>query len=228
MVTKICTKCGEEKQLGDFYKQKSGKLGRKSSCKACTKELDKAYRASNKEKIQAYLHETRDNRIKVQSEWRSVNRDYQVIYRESNRGREIRRLADQRRLARKLRLPDTLTEGELSQILSHFNGECALSGSKEDLQYDHLIPLSSGTGGTVLGNIIPLRADLNQSKGNRNIFEWFEDNEERFSLCRSRFDAMIEYIANTNGMSTDEYLIYYERAFNASSVISRTKSGVHR
>ena len=32
---KVCTKCGEEKPLEEFYTDKHGKYGRKSVCKEC-------------------------------------------------------------------------------------------------------------------------------------------------------------------------------------------------
>jgi hypothetical protein len=35
MNTKICTKCGIEKPLDDFHKQKTGRLGHHSWCKDC-------------------------------------------------------------------------------------------------------------------------------------------------------------------------------------------------
>lgn len=221
MLSKVCGKCSKEKALTEFAKQKTGKLGRRSTCKECIKKSDKIYRESNKEKIQAYLHVTRDRRMVVQREWRERNRDYQVSYRETDRGKEVRRLADQRRLARKVNLPDTLTGEQLDKLIEYFKG-CALTGDKDDIQFDHLIPLSSNVGGTVAGNIIPLRADLNQSKGNRNVFEWFDANQRRLSLSRDKFDRMIEYIAEINGMTVSEYRDYYEGCFEELSVISRS------
>ena len=46
MITKICTKCHEEKPLTEFNKNKRAKDGRHSACKSCRK----AYREQNKEK----------------------------------------------------------------------------------------------------------------------------------------------------------------------------------
>ena len=45
--SKICTKCGEEKLLGEFNKQPRGKYGKRPECKLCAKQ----YRRENKEKI---------------------------------------------------------------------------------------------------------------------------------------------------------------------------------
>lgn len=46
---KTCTKCGEEKPLGDFSKAKNGKHGRQASCRDC----QKAYYRENRDRIQA-------------------------------------------------------------------------------------------------------------------------------------------------------------------------------
>jgi 5-methylcytosine-specific restriction endonuclease McrA len=43
-MTKICSKCGIEKELSEFYKKKSGKFGVEGRCKQCTIAASKAYR----------------------------------------------------------------------------------------------------------------------------------------------------------------------------------------
>jgi len=48
--SKVCTKCGEEKLLGEFHRDKSVKYGRKYQCKLCTKQ----YREANKERSSEY------------------------------------------------------------------------------------------------------------------------------------------------------------------------------
>jgi len=56
--TKICTKCGKETQLINFYKDKSHKDGLRSICKDCDKETDKKRRAlyyeTHKDKMTEY------------------------------------------------------------------------------------------------------------------------------------------------------------------------------
>lgn len=48
---KICTKCNVEKELSEFYKDKSKKDGLSSSCKECKTAQNKAYmKAHQKEK----------------------------------------------------------------------------------------------------------------------------------------------------------------------------------
>lgn len=110
-----------------------------------------------------------------------------------------------RRRARKLLLPDEISGEQLNETLENFNGGCALTGDTSVFHWDHVIPLATETVGTVYGNMVPLRADLNMSKGSLNIFDWFTSNKERFSLSQNNFDRLIDWLAKVNGMTIDEY-----------------------
>jgi hypothetical protein len=54
--SRVCTKCGEEKLLEEFYKQAKGKYGKAYQCKLCFKQ----YRQDNKEKIAEYSKQYRE------------------------------------------------------------------------------------------------------------------------------------------------------------------------
>src|SRR5699024_2167262 len=105
-------------------------------------------------------------------------------------------------------LEDSLTEDELASMYSRFNYSCAITMDKTTLNIDHVIPYTVGREGNSLGNIIPLRRDLNISKSDRNIFEWFADNRERFGLSQRKFDELIEYLADINEMTVEDYREY--------------------
>jgi len=76
--TKFCTKCGVEKLLGEFNRDKSHKDGYRSHCKSCSSERHKAYR-----------HAHRDDLNEQQSIYHQANRDrlneQRRLYRLSNR-----------------------------------------------------------------------------------------------------------------------------------------------
>ena len=60
--SKTCSKCGEEKLLGEFQIKKGGKYGRGSRCKLCRRK----YRQDNKEKIAARAKQHyQDNKEKI-------------------------------------------------------------------------------------------------------------------------------------------------------------------
>lgn len=50
---KKCTKCGEEKELEEFAKNKRGKFGRQSECRKCNKARDSARYSQGSDKILA-------------------------------------------------------------------------------------------------------------------------------------------------------------------------------
>ena len=72
--SKTCSKCGEEKLLGEFQIKKGGKYGRGSRCKLCRRK----YRQDNKEKIAARAKQHyQDNKEKIKAKHKA--------YREANK-----------------------------------------------------------------------------------------------------------------------------------------------
>ncbi|WNO28386.1 HNH endonuclease [Corynebacterium phage PSonyx] len=83
MQTKTCTKCGEEKPLDRFNKDKSKRNGR-SRCKECEAEQRRRYREENPEKELEYSRLYREeNREKI--------RERNHRYREENPEKELER-----------------------------------------------------------------------------------------------------------------------------------------
>ena len=60
MTTKVCSKCGAEKGLGEFYKQKDCKYGRMAICKECLLAQQRAYREAHREECNAYFRAYRE------------------------------------------------------------------------------------------------------------------------------------------------------------------------
>lgn len=140
-----------------------------------------------------HYEENHEKYIESARNWRKQNKDKVA-------------LKHQRRRAHKLNLPNDFKAEQMTEILNVYGG-CALTGS-DDIHWDHVIPLATGQGGTIYGNMVPLRADLNMSKGDSNIFEWFEANRQRFNLEQWRFDRLIAWLASANAMSVEEYHEY--------------------
>lgn len=90
-------------------------------------------------------------------------------------------------------------------LLLKFNNSCALTGESENIEFDHVIPISWRVFGTTINNIIPLNKSLNASKGNRNIFKWYEENKDKFDIDEYKFKNAISYVAELNNMTYDEY-----------------------
>lgn len=213
-----CKECNKERTR-KYYKENASKLREyarkyyKENAEE-VREYTKKYYRKNIEARRKYNQKHRENNKEYYRElfrkWRNDNkekiREYDRLYRA--RRKDSRRLYEQRRRARKALLPDTLTEAQRLEIFDFFDGKCSLSDTAENIHMDHVIPLITGHGGTIYENIIPLRDDLNLSKNDRNIFEWFADNRERFGLSQRKFDELIEYLADINEMTVEEYRDY--------------------
>ncbi|WP_134208921.1 hypothetical protein [Bacillus thuringiensis] len=228
-VGKVCTKCGEWKDIDKCFSKKKGGLGGKRAvCTACEAEVSRRYHIENKEKIVEYhrkrYKENQDRISENNRRWEGNNKErrleYLRGYRKKNRHKlneqmrkfrsknpERYKLALHRRLARKKSLVDDFTPEKMRDVLNHFNSSCSLTGNQNS-HWDHVIPLATGHGGTTYGNMVPLRRDLNESKGSKNIFEWFEANRQRFELSQSKFDSLIKYLADANEMTVEDYQGY--------------------
>lgn len=93
MTTKTCAKCGEEKPLDGFHKDKSKRGGRNSRCKECVSEYDRRYREENREEMRErsrrYKHKNREKVLEQKRRYREKNREKirekNRIYREESR-----------------------------------------------------------------------------------------------------------------------------------------------
>jgi hypothetical protein len=181
-------------------------------------ENDRKYRENNREKCaeatRTWYKENKVHKISYNRKWVEENHELHAGFlrkwRKDNPNRS--RAFDLLRRARKASLPDTFTAEQMSETLKRFNGGCALTGSI-NIHWDHAIPLTTGKGGTTFENMIPLRSDLNLSKSDSNLFEWFNLNKERFELDVSQFNKLVDYLAEINGMSADQYRQYYYSCF---------------
>jgi hypothetical protein len=118
-------------------------------------------------------------------------------------------------------LKNDFTNEQKSEVLERFGSKCAFTGADVGIQMDHVIPVAVGHGGTTIANMLPVWQRINSSKGAKNVFEWYEENGERFGVCPVRFYAAIEYLADLNGMTSEEYRQYvYECHANPNDILT--------
>lgn len=209
-MTKVCSKCGEEKPATTEYfrKAKRNKDGLMRQCKDCTKEYYKQYRQENKEKLKEYKKQWRQENQEYFKQWYQKNKEYLKQYRQENEehfkqyrkeNKESKRQHEQKRRAFKRTLPATLTLEQWQQIKDDFNNKCAYCGKteqehkeefNEQLHQEHFIPLSEG-GEYTHNNIIPSCRSCNSSKHNADFFEWYPTYEE-YNEEREQF--ILEYL----------------------------------
>lgn len=214
-ICKICQNDYQEK----YRKKNRGKI--KESSRKRYKENKKyfeEYYENNKDKIlqdrKRYRKENKKSLVVYHREYRLKNKErisnYKSIWRRVNSDKV--NISNQRRKARLRELPHNFTASEENEMLNYFRNTCCLSGSKENIQLDHALPLSKG-GGTIKQNMIPLNATLNASKMDYNLFEWYENNKERFNLSDEKFYKTIKYLADMNDMDIDDYVDYYNEKY---------------
>jgi hypothetical protein len=85
---KKCTKCGETKPLAEFHKNKNGKNGRRSDCKACSLLRVRRHQQENeahyKKYRKQYYQENEAHLKKYQKQYYQENKEYkQQTYQEN-------------------------------------------------------------------------------------------------------------------------------------------------
>ena len=105
MGNKICTKCGIEKSLDDFYSDKRTTDGKQSSCKKCYKKCCKKYREEHKEERKIKAVKYNDEHKKEHKEYYKENKERILIrvkkYREEHK-EEIKKSLEKHREKKKI------------------------------------------------------------------------------------------------------------------------------
>ena len=85
---KVCSKCGEEKGLDCFHKNKKTKDGLTYWCKSCKSKNGINYYKQNKEKIKTIVREyEKNNRKKIneaQKKWKEKNKEKVKLYQKKS------------------------------------------------------------------------------------------------------------------------------------------------
>ncbi len=155
----VCIKCGELKDVSDFYKRKNI-TGRRRDCKVCfnlltqngrdiekRKTYDKEYHLKNKEKI-----------LGQKKEWAKNNRDKVSMKNLKSRTK------------RGLRIPPWLDKYDMIVIKNMYDTSADLTKINDiDFEVDHIVPLNGKmvSGLHVPSNLQILPASVNRSKSNK-------------------------------------------------------------
>ena len=197
---KTCSKCGVDKPLTEFGKNRKNKDGRQNYCKACANEYARSYHKKNRGKILQYkkeYHEENRDRIAAyrqeSKDWiaarsrayREANKEKilarERAYRKSEKGREVSRLRIHRRRARLKEATvehfsyDDLKIFWLGQnILEDSCYYCGKEMPDGPEHIDHYIPLAKG-GTHEPVNLKPSCASCNISKSDKMPEEFLSE-----------------------------------------------------
>jgi len=172
---KTCTKCNETLSLDQFHKRGSNRADLQSQCKSCRNAHKRIWREANKETCnansRAWNANNSERRKQNQTKWITNNPEYhKTKTREWMRNHpEVQRKAKLKRKA--LKLQNGVFVIPNSFFVTLYNSPCIYCGSTQNIEADHVIPISRG-GTHSIGNLAPACRKCNASKNSRTIMEW--------------------------------------------------------
>ncbi|GAA0840491.1 hypothetical protein GCM10008915_36110 [Bifidobacterium pullorum subsp. gallinarum] len=200
---KVCTNSANtryRKENEEICRQRSAKY--RELNRDIIRAKDKQYRDTNKnqctQRVLAWRENNYAKHISYRRKYYSENKDA-IAARNSDwesRHPESRVIREQRRRARKLKLPHSFTAREWKECLEFFGNSCAYCGeSQESLHQDHVIPLSKG-GPYTASNIVPACEHCNLSKSNVDMPFWYKHSGV---FCEERYEKVTSYLASKDG-----------------------------
>lgn len=198
---KICKQCGHTKPLDEYHNRKGTSDGKFIYCKECVRTRNREKARENKEKRSAYNKQYyKENKEVHQARglaWRESNREYlrekaKKYYQDNKeehlartreykaqnkeRVKECIRKSLQVRRAKIRSLPRSLTHQEWLDTLALFENRCAYCGQNDEMHQEHIIPVVKD-GGYTKNNIIPACPSCNHSKNDKDLEEWYPEQE---------------------------------------------------
>ena len=172
---KVCTRCGVDKPLSDFYSEPKGKYGVRSRCKPCMVSEAAEWRKHNKPNLDPELAYARYKR------WIEKNKEWEKAYRKkrsklpeerAKRRAYLKRSGKsveyaQRRRAQIREAEGSYTAEEWEDLCAKYDYRCLACGADE-VTVDHIVPLSKG-GSNMIDNLQPLCMSCNCSKQDRVV-----------------------------------------------------------
>ena len=174
---KTCRKCNEEKPHSEFRKSPKGdSFGLHAWCHDCNRAARRMHYQNNKDRYsewnRSWNESNPEKRERYQADRiRDRGRDRELA-KEWRRNNPDRMRALQSNYRSKKRQADgVLTSEAIRLVLDTHGRACLRCGSVENIEIDHVIPLSKG-GSNLFENLQPLCKSCNSSKGNRSCADY--------------------------------------------------------
>ncbi|MFV1453570.1 HNH endonuclease [Bacillus mycoides] len=205
--------CGEMLTYESFPNNHVTRDGHLNVCRNCRSESSRKRQA----KLMAQVNENEKRTCSVCNEDKRIS-EYNTKgygYRKECKRCQYKedRLRAHARKSRKLGLHVKL-EGEGMEEFRNIvmDAACILTGSFENVSSDHIIPTSL-TGGSHISNLLPIRRELNASKGALPFFLWvrtknFCEIAKKYDVRPERVEFFIDLAAKSNCMTSDQYERY--------------------
>ena len=151
------------------------------------KDYYKQYYEDNKEKIREqkkqYYEDNRDKELERFKQWREANRykvtEYKKQYYATPQGKVVAFNGNYRRRTKEQNQGNGITSEQWLDCMKFFNWKCAYSGqalSKGTRSLDHIKPLNR-SGEHEIWNVVPMDRGLNSSKNDKDLLEWYQEQD---------------------------------------------------
>lgn len=177
-MSRVCTKCLQEKDLSNFHVVNGKLLAKCKPCQnAACREDHAKHRDARLENIRQYSKEYRNSPEgkKKREEYsksdvgRELNRVSWNRYYQTEKGQITHQVKRSRRRAAKVE--NTLTVSEWREILADYDNRCAYCNTKGKMTQDHITALVNG-GTHTKDNVIPACFSCNSSKKHTPLLVW--------------------------------------------------------
>ena len=181
-------------------------------------EYNKQYCEDNKDKILEYHRQYReDNKEKIAERHKrycEANKEklaeYKKQYRQSPQGQVVAFNGQQRRRTKEEKQGSGITKDQWLEMMNYFDWKCAYSdeyiGGKQNYQrtIDHIVPLNSG-GDNMVWNLVPMTRSLNSSKQDKDMLEWYKEQDFYSEDRLEKIYKWQEYAYNKYGKNTEYF-----------------------
>lgn len=172
---KRCPSCQEAKDASEFYKNRSAPGGLSYYCKQCQKKSSKAWSEANPHYAKQWRTSNEDRVRERRKQYTSKVREQVARWRKDNPA-AARATKQRRRAALNGAFTSSTIKDDIRLVRDLFH-RCLKCGSDENLQLDHVVPISIG-GDNAYWNFQILCRSCNSSKGNRSSADyrptWFQ------------------------------------------------------
>ena len=215
--TRICSDCGEEKELSEFYSQNKTKsdgtpyIYYHLECKECTKKRTNKWREDNPE--QAFLIEKR-RRERMPERFKEVRRNFYVNNTQHEKEyykNWINNNRDKLPKYNEAHRKHDITDEEWENCKNYFNYRCAYCGlpveehyrvwygemKQFDLHKEHV----DHQGENDLSNCVPACGSCNSSKRTFLLNDWYNESNPNYNM---------ERLTKINQWLSNDYKLYKE------------------
>ena len=188
-----------------YYEKNKEKIKEKSKKwyeenKEYAKEYHKEYHRENKEKEKEYREKNKERKKEYMKQWRKENEEHCKRYRKQYKINNPDKIFNYHHKRRELTESQGsgITKEQWYEMMCFFDWKCAYSGialGKDTRTIDHIISLKN-KGEHEIWNLVPMYANYNYSKQDKDMLEWYQQQEFYSEERLNKIYEWIEYAKN--------------------------------